>query len=58
MVLGTIFEMLGAITVGARTADTIKNGIIPITAFRGDAGVQMLAFSGSSVEVPFDSVRC
>ena len=45
MVLGTIFEMLGAITVGARTADTIKNGIIPNTAFKGDAGVQMLAFT-------------
>ncbi|EEA21304.1 hypothetical protein TMatcc_009293 [Talaromyces marneffei ATCC 18224] len=45
MVLGTIFEMLGAITVGARTADTIKNGIIPVSAFRGDAGVQMLAFT-------------
>lgn len=29
MIFGTIFEMLGAITVGARTADTIKNGIIP-----------------------------
>ncbi|KAJ4371922.1 hypothetical protein N0V86_008476 [Didymella sp. IMI 355093] len=45
MVLGTIFEMVGAITVGARTADTIKNGIIPNNAFRGDAGVQMLAFT-------------
>ncbi|KAH7135150.1 putative sodium/phosphate symporter [Dendryphion nanum] len=45
MVFGTIFEMLGAITVGARTADTIKNGIIPLTAFKGDAGVQMLAFT-------------
>ncbi|KAK4208182.1 phosphate-repressible phosphate permease pho-4 [Rhypophila decipiens] len=45
MVFGTIFEMLGAITVGARTADTIKNGIIPSDAFRGDAGVQMLAFT-------------
>lgn len=45
MVLGTIFEMLGAITVGARTADTIKNGIIPGTAFNGNAGVQMLAFT-------------
>lgn len=45
MLLGTVFEMLGAITVGARTADTIKNGIIPVTAFRGDAGVQMLAFT-------------
>jgi sodium-dependent phosphate transporter len=45
MVFGTVFEMVGAITVGARTADTIKNGIIPNTAFRGDAGVQMLAFT-------------
>ncbi|QDS75802.1 hypothetical protein FKW77_000186 [Venturia effusa] len=45
MVLGTIFEMLGAILVGARTADTIKNGIIPNSAFRGDSGVQMLAFT-------------
>jgi sodium-dependent phosphate transporter len=45
MVLGTIFEMTGAIAVGARTAETIKNGIIPATAFKGDAGVQMLAFT-------------
>ncbi|EAW12040.1 putative sodium/phosphate symporter [Aspergillus clavatus NRRL 1] len=45
MIFGTFFEMLGAITVGARTADTIKNGIIPNSAFRGDAGVQMLAFT-------------
>ncbi|KAM0456700.1 hypothetical protein ACHAPV_004981 [Trichoderma viride] len=45
MVLGTVFEMLGAITVGARTADTIKNGIIPNAAFQGNAGVQMLAFT-------------
>ncbi|KKZ61618.1 hypothetical protein EMCG_03864 [[Emmonsia] crescens] len=45
MVLGTIFEMLGAITVGARTAETIKNGIIPNSAFRDNAGVQMLAFT-------------
>ncbi|KAI1771936.1 phosphate transporter [Hypoxylon cercidicola] len=45
MIFGTVFEMLGAITVGARTAETIKNGIIPNDAFRGDAGVQMLAFT-------------
>jgi sodium-dependent phosphate transporter len=45
MVFGTIFEMLGAITVGARTADTIKNKIIDGAAFKGDAGVQMLAFT-------------
>lgn len=43
--LGTVFEMLGAITVGARTADTIKNGIIPNSAFQGNAGVQILAFT-------------
>jgi sodium-dependent phosphate transporter len=34
-----------ATLVGARTADTIKNQIIPNDAFRGDAGVQMLAFT-------------
>lgn len=45
MVLGTIFEFLGAVTVGSRTADTIKNGIIPISAFKDNAGVQMLAFT-------------
>lgn len=45
MIFGTVFEMLGAITVGARTADTIKNGIIPNSAFQDNAGVQMLAFT-------------
>ncbi|KAI0112028.1 putative sodium/phosphate symporter [Nemania sp. FL0031] len=45
MLFGLVFEVLGAVTVGARTADTIKNGIIPVEAFRGDAGVQMLAFT-------------
>ncbi|KHN95460.1 Phosphate transporter [Metarhizium album ARSEF 1941] len=45
MIFGTIFEMLGAITVGARTAETIKNGIIPNSAFQNNAGVQMLAFT-------------
>lgn len=45
MVLAAIFELLGALTVGARTADTIKNGIIPIAAFRNNPGVQMLAFT-------------
>lgn len=45
MIFGTVFEMLGAITVGARTADTIKNGIIPNAAFQDNPGVQMLAFT-------------
>lgn len=45
MVLGTVFEFLGAVTVGSRTADTIKNGIIPSSAFHNNAGVQMMAFT-------------
>ncbi|KAG5985995.1 hypothetical protein E4U54_005680 [Claviceps lovelessii] len=45
MVLCLVFEMLGALTVGARTAATIKNGIIPLSAFQDNAGVQLLAFA-------------
>ncbi|KAI2642051.1 putative sodium/phosphate symporter [Xylaria nigripes] len=45
MLFGLVFELLGAITVGARTAQTIKNNIIPVDAFRNDAGVQLLAFT-------------
>ena len=48
MVLCLIFEMTGALAVGARTASTIKNGIIPLDSFRGDAGVQLLAFACAS----------
>ncbi|KAG5953101.1 hypothetical protein E4U53_006892 [Claviceps sorghi] len=45
MVLCLIFEMTGALTVGARTASTIKNGIIPLSAFQDNPGVQLLAFA-------------
>jgi sodium-dependent phosphate transporter len=48
MVLCLIFEMTGALAVGARTASTIKNGIIPIAAFEENAGVQLLAFACAS----------
>ncbi|KPI34415.1 Phosphate-repressible phosphate permease pho-4 [Cyphellophora attinorum] len=48
MVLCVIFELTGALAVGARTASTIKNGIIPISAFNGNAGVQLLAFACAS----------
>lgn len=48
MFLCVIFEMTGALAVGARTAATIKNGIIPIEAFQGNAGVQLLAFTCAS----------
>jgi sodium-dependent phosphate transporter len=45
MLLDLIFEVVGATTVGSRNADTIKNGIIPLSAFGGNAGVQMLGFT-------------
>lgn len=48
MILCLIFEMTGAIAVGARTASTIKNGIIPNSAFGDNAGVQLLAFACAS----------
>lgn len=48
MVLCLVFEMTGALAVGARTASTIKNGIIPIEAFNDNAGVQLLAFACAS----------
>lgn len=48
MLLCLIFEMTGALAVGARTASTIKNGIIPIESFEGNAGVQLLAFACAS----------
>lgn len=48
MVLCLIFEMTGALAVGARTASTIKNGIIPSSSFGNNAGVQLLAFACAS----------
>ncbi|KEY67659.1 hypothetical protein S7711_09079 [Stachybotrys chartarum IBT 7711] len=48
MILCVIFELTGALTVGARTASTIKNGIIPLDAFNDNAGVQLLAFTCAS----------
>ena len=48
MLLCLVFEMTGALAVGARTASTIKNGIIPISAFNDNAGVQLLAFTCAS----------
>lgn len=43
-----VFEMFGALTAGARTASTIKNSIIDASAFRDNAGVQLLAFACAS----------
>ncbi|KAK7035372.1 hypothetical protein VNI00_011903 [Paramarasmius palmivorus] len=39
-----LFEFLGAVLVGARVADTVKSGIIPLDVFQGNAGVQLLSF--------------
>lgn len=48
MLLCLVFEVTGAVAVGARTASTIKNGIIPISAFQDNAPVQLLAFTCAS----------
>lgn len=40
----SIMEFTGAVAVGARTADTIKSGIISSSAFQGNVGVQLLGF--------------
>jgi len=45
IVLAGICEFLGAVLVGAKVAGTIKNGIISVTVFDGNAGVAMLAFT-------------
>ncbi|BGP57125.1 hypothetical protein JCM8202v2_004765 [Rhodotorula sphaerocarpa] len=41
----SVMEFVGAVSVGARTADTVKHGIISASAFEGNAGVQLLAFT-------------
>lgn len=40
-----LMEFLGAVLVGARVTSTIKDGIIPASSFKGNAGVQLLAFT-------------
>nr|XP_018262762.1 solute carrier family 20 (sodium-dependent phosphate transporter) [Kwoniella dejecticola CBS 10117]OBR84920.1 solute carrier family 20 (sodium-dependent phosphate transporter) [Kwoniella dejecticola CBS 10117] len=40
-----LMEFLGAVLVGAKVAGTIKNGIISLSAFQGNAGVEMLGFA-------------
>ena len=40
-----ICEFLGAVLVGAKVASTIKNGIIELSSFQGNAQVQLLAFT-------------
>jgi sodium-dependent phosphate transporter len=43
--LAAVCEFLGAVLVGAKVASTIKNGIISLVVFQGNAGVEMLAFT-------------
>jgi sodium-dependent phosphate transporter len=43
--LAAIFEFLGAVLVGAKVTGTIKNGIIALEMFRGNYGIEMLAFT-------------
>ncbi|PVF99439.1 sodium:inorganic phosphate symporter [Serendipita vermifera] len=44
-IAAALCEFLGAVLAGARVSQTIKDNIIEISAFRGDAGVQLLGFT-------------
>lgn len=44
-ILAAICEFLGAVLVGAKVSDTIKNGIIDLVVFKGNAGIEMLGFT-------------
>lgn len=61
MACAFVFELIGALTVGARTASTIKSGIISAASFQDNAGVQLLAFAcaaaGAGTWVMFCSSR-
>ncbi|KAF4547603.1 Phosphate transporter-like protein 2 [Elsinoe fawcettii] len=47
--LATITEFVGAVGLGARVTNTIKNGIISINRFRGNPGTLMLAMGCAEV---------
>lgn len=42
--LAAICEFLGGVLAGSRVAGTIKNGIISLSTFKNNAGVELLAF--------------
>lgn len=48
-ILATITEFVGAVALGARVTDTIKNGIITIDRFEGRPAVLMLAMGCAEV---------
>ena len=48
-ILATITEFVGAVALGSRVTDTIKNGIINIERFEGKPGVLMLAMGCAEV---------
>ncbi|WVN87684.1 uncharacterized protein L203_102872 [Cryptococcus depauperatus CBS 7841] len=43
--LAAICEFLGSVLAGAQVASTVKNGIISLSVFKGNAGVELLAFT-------------
>ncbi|TKY84546.1 hypothetical protein EX895_006448 [Sporisorium graminicola] len=49
MMCAAVCEFLGAVLVGARVASTIKNGIIDLSVFNGNASVVLLAFTCSII---------
>ena len=57
MVVATFMEFGGAILVGGRVADTIRNKVVDVNQFKGSPGVLMLgmlcALIGSSTWLTF-----
>lgn len=45
MLAAAVCEFAGAVLVGARVTNTIRNGIISLSAFDGDAAVLLLTFT-------------
>ncbi|KIY62110.1 sodium:inorganic phosphate symporter [Cylindrobasidium torrendii FP15055 ss-10] len=44
-IAAAVMEFLGGVLVGARVSGTIKNGIVDLASFDGNAGVQLLGFT-------------
>ncbi len=49
MLGAAVLEFLGAVLVGARVSSTVKNNIISLDVFGGDAGVALLGFTSAII---------
>ena len=52
MLIASVMEFMGAVLVGSRVADTIRNKIISVNAFNNEPEVLMLGMMSCSVSLP------